>query len=156
MKKNMSTLVIILLAAGIAYLAIFHKPQNHTDAELKKWFSSKLSDIADRFEADIEKDKEGEYSHAGKQSFEKRGVITYTLHDKNYARFDVSDKNDISLSDIKDTAGYSKLEAKTRDLGLSILLEEREVEGDGVESFTELDEYIDDFPRYYTVTVSGW
>jgi hypothetical protein len=156
MKKNMSTLVIILLAAGIAYLAIFHKPQNHTDAELKKWFSSKLSDIADRLEADIVKDKEGEYPHAGKQSFEKRGVITYILRDKNYARFDVSDKNDIGLREIKDTAGYSKLEAKTRDLGLSILLEEAEVEGDGVETFAELDEYIDDFPRYYTVTVSGW
>ena len=154
--KNMSTLVVILLAVGIVYLAIFHKPHNHTDAELKKWFSSRLSDIADRLEADIEKDREGEYPHAGKQSFEKRGAITYTLRDKNLARFDVSDKNDISLSDIKGTDGYNKLDTRVRDLGLSILLEEKEVEGDGVETFGELDEYIDDFPRYYTVTVSGW
>jgi hypothetical protein len=156
MNKNMSTFVIILLIAGIAYLAIFHKPQDHSEAELKKWFSSKLSDIADNLEGDIEKDKEGEYVHAGKQSFEKRGVINYILLDKNYARFDVSDKNNIRLKDIMDTDGYNKLDAKTRELNLSIRLEEKYVEGDGVETFSELDEYIDDFPRYYTVTISGW
>lgn len=156
MNKNMSTFVIILLIAGIAYLAIFHKPQDHSEAELKKWFSSKLSDIADNLEGDIEKDKEGEYVHAGKQSFEKRGVINYILRDKNYARFDVSDKNNIRLKDIMDTDGYKKLDAKTRELNLSIRLEEKYVEGDGVETFSELDEYIDDFPRYYTVTISGW
>ena len=156
MKKNMSTFVIILLVAGIAYLAIFHKPHNHSDAELKKWFSSKLSDIADNLEADIKKDKEGEYVHAGRQSFEKRGAIDYVLRDKKYARFDVSDKNNISVKDVMDTDGYNKLYEKTRELNLSILLEERDVEGDGVETFNELDEYIDDFPRYYIVTISGW
>jgi hypothetical protein len=152
----MSTFVIILLVAGIAYLAIFHKPHNHTDDELKNWFSSKLSDIADNLEADIKKDKEGEYVHAGRQSFEKRGAIDYVLRDKKYARFEVSDKNNISVKDVMDTDGYNKLYAKTRELNLSILLEERDVEGDGVETFNELDEYIDDFPRYYTVTISGW
>lgn len=152
----MSAFVIILLVAGIAYLAIFHNPQNHSEAELRKWFSSRLSDIADNLEADIKKDKEGEYVHAGKQSFEKRGVINYILRDKHFERFDVSDKNSISLRDIMDTDGYNKLDVKTRELNLSILLEEKHVEGDGVETFSELDEYTDDFPRYYTVTISGW
>ena len=156
MKNNMSTFVIILLVAGIAYLAIYHKPHNHSEAELNKWFSSKLSDIADNLEGDIKKDKDGEYAHAGKQSFEKRGAINYILRDKNYARFEISDKNNISVKDIMDTDGYNKLDAKARDLNLSIRLEEKYVEGDGVETFNELDEYIDDFPRYYTVTISGW
>ena len=156
MNKTMSTFVIILLLAGIAYLAIFHKPHNHSDAELKKWFSSKLSEIADNLEADIKKDEDGEYAHAGRQTFEKRGAIDYVLRDKKYARFDVSDKNNISVKDVMDTDGYHKLSAKTRELNLSILLQERDVEGDGVETFNELDEYIDDFPRYYTVTISGW
>ena len=152
----MSTFVIILLVAGIAYLAIYHKPHNHSEAELNKWFSSKLSDIADNLEGDIKKDKDGEYAHAGKQSFEKRGAINYILRDKNYARFEISDKNNISVKDIMDTDGYNKLDAKARDLNLSIRLEEKYVEGDGVETFNELDEYIDDFPRYCTVTISGW
>ena len=78
------------------------------------------------------------------------------LRDKHHARFDVSDKNKIRPQDIIETEGYSKLETKVRELSLSIRLEEKNVEGDGVESFDELDEYTDDFPRYYTVTISGW
>ena len=54
------------------------------------------------------------------------------------------------------TEGYRNLLAKPQELNLSIRLEEKNVEGDDVESFHQLDEYIDDFPRYYTVTVSGW
>ena len=152
----MSTFIFILLAAGIVYLAVFHKPQHHSEAELKKWFGSRLSDIAAGLEQDIKKDKEGEYPHAGKQSFDRRGMISYVLRDKNFARFDVSDKNTISSHDIMDTDGYRALQAKARELNLSVRLDEKKVEGDGVNTFNELDEYIDDFPRYYTVTISGW
>ena len=152
----MSTFIFILLIAGIASLVLFHKPQNHSEAELKKWFSSKLSDISISLEDDIEKDKKGEYVHTGKQSFDKRGTIIYVLHDKNYARFEVSDKNNLSVKEIMKTEGYKKLDKKTRELNLSILLEEKAVEGDGVDTFDSLDEYVDDFPRYYTVKISGW
>ena len=152
----MATFIFILLAVGIVYLAVFHKPQHHSEAELKKWFGSQLADIAAGVEQDIIKDKKGEYPHAGKQSFDRRGMITYVLRDKNYARFDISDKNAISSHDIMDTDGYRALEAKARELNLSVRLEEKKVEGDGVDTFNELDEYIDDFPRYYTVTISGW
>ena len=156
MKKSMATYIFILIVAGIVYLALFHKPQQYSETELKKWFSSKLSDIAENMENDIVNDKNGEYPHSGKQSFDKRGAIIYVLRDKHHARFDVSDKNEIRPQDIIETEGYSKLETKVRELNLSIRLEERNVEGDGVESFDELDEYTDDFPRYYTVTISGW
>lgn len=156
MKKNMSTFIFILLAAGIVYLALFHKPQQHSITELKNWFGSKLLDIAANLEKDIEKDKQGEYPHAGRQSFDRRGSINYVLLDKNYARFDISDKNALSAQDIMVTDGYRALEKKVREHDLSILLEEKNVEGDGVNTFNELDEYIDDFPRYYTVTISGW
>ena len=83
-------------------------------------------------------------------------MITYVLRDKNYARYDISDKNAISLQDITATDGYRALDKKIRELNLSVRLDEKEVEGDGVNTFNELDEYIDDYPRYYTVTVSGW
>ena len=152
----MSTVIFILLAAGIVYLALFHKPVNHSEADLKKWFSSRLEQITENLEKDINKDKNGEYPHAGVQTFEKRGKITYVLLDKNHSRFDVSDKNKLTTQDIIDTAGYRKLVAKVEQLSLAILLEENMVEGDGVESFNELDEYTYDFPRYYTVTISGW
>lgn len=152
----MSTFIFILLAAGIAYLAIFHKPHNDTEAEIKKWFSSKLSDITSGLERDIEKDIAGEYPHAGKQTFTRHGSITYVLLDKHYKRFDISDKNALRTQDIIDTEGYRALANKARSLNLKIELDEKEIEGDGVDTFNELDEYIDDFPRYYTVTISGW
>jgi hypothetical protein len=41
-------------------------------------------------------------------------------------------------------------------MGLKIRLDETEVEGDGVQTWNELDEYVDDYPRFYTVTISGW
>ena len=152
----MSTFILILIVAGIAYLAIFNKPHNHSEAELKKWFSSKLSEIAANLESDIAKDIEGEYPHAGIQSFNKRGSITYVLLDKRYARFEISDKTDLDTQDIITTDGYRSLKNKTRSLNLAMRLDEKEDKGDGADTFNELDEYIDDFPRYYTVTISGW
>jgi hypothetical protein len=156
MKNIMSTFVFILLVVGVAYLAIFHKPSHHSEAELKKWFSAKLMEITAGLESDIEKDEAGEYPHAGKQSFAKRGSITYILRDKNNTRFDISDRNSLRSQDIMQTVGYKALEQKADTLNLVIRLDENAVEGDGVNSFNELDEYTDDFPRYYTVTISGW
>lgn len=156
MKSNMSTIVLVVLVLGVLYLAVFNKSRHHSIADLEKWLSSQLTGIALNLESDIEKDMRGEYPHAGKQVFDKRGMITYVLHDKNYTRFDISDKNLLSTQDLLNTAGYKKLDAKARSLGLSVLLEEKNVEGDGVDTFNELDEYTDDFPRYYTITVSGW
>lgn len=156
MNKPMSTFIFLLIIAGVIYLAVFNKPHNHSEAELKKWFSSKLSEITASLERDIEKDIEGEYPHAGKQSFSRRGSITYVLRDKRYKRFDISDKNALRTQDIIETDGYRALEEKVQTLDLAVRLDEKEVEGDDVDTFNELDEYIDDFPRYYTVTVSGW
>jgi hypothetical protein len=156
MKKIMSTFIFALLIIGFAYLVYVNRPQNFSDDDIKSWFSSKLTDIATDLEKDIASDIKGEYPHAGRQSFDRRGMIVYVLLDKNFSRFDISDKNEINSLDIVETEGYRKLDAKVRELDLSIRLEEKEVEGDDVESFDELDEYIDDFPRYYTVTIGGW
>ena len=156
MKKSMSTLVLVLIVVGFVALVIFHKPKNHSEAELTNWFSSKLTEISANIEDDIQKDKDGEYPHAGKQSFERQGTITYLLVDKKSARFDVSDKNMIRVKDIKKTEGYRMLSNKIQDMSLRMLLEETEVEGDEADTFDEIDEYVDDIPRYYFVTISGW
>lgn len=156
MKKIMSTFVFILLIAGIAYLALFHRPEQPSVNELKNWFSGRLSDIADSLEQDIASDINGEYPHTGKQTFGKQGRITYVLLDKSHARFEISDRNALTAEDIIATAGYQKLQAKVRELHLTMQLEEKQVEGDGVESYYQMDEYVYDHPRYYTVTVEGW
>lgn len=156
MKDNMTTIVIIILICGIAYLALFHRPKQETAAELKHWFSKQLVTISEGLEKDIELDKQGQYPHSGKQSFESKGSITYTLLDKNLSRFELSQFSELTSEDIESTQGYQQLQDKVTDLGLSIRLDEIEVEGDGVESWNELDEYVYDFPRFYSITISGW
>jgi len=61
----------------------------------------------------------------------------------------------LTSGDIGSTQGYQQLKDKVEDLGLSIRLDGIEVEGDGVQTRIELDEFINDYPGFYTVTVSG-
>ncbi len=156
MKDYMNTILIIVIIAGIAYLAFFHRPRQDTVPELKHWFSNQLATISQNLEKNIEQDRQGQYPHAGKQSFEPKGEITFTLLDKNLSRFELSQFSVLTADDIRSTPGYRQLKDKADSLGLSLRLDEIEVEGDGVETWHELDEYVYDFPRFYTITVSGW
>jgi len=159
MKKNMNTFLIVLLAAGFLYLLFFHKPVNTTENELKAWFSSKLTDIVNQLETDIEQDNKGTYPHTGQHSFKKQGAIVYTLLDKKGKRYDVSVRNPINTKSIMTTDGYKQLEQKVQALNLSISLEENEVntfDDDTEAVYQEDDEHITDHHRYFTVTISGW
>jgi hypothetical protein len=156
MKNNMNTILIIFLICGIAYLALFRRPVEETPAQLTHWFSEQLVKISETLEQDIALDKQGHYPHSGKQSFEPKGSITYTLLDKGSSRFELSQFSELTHRDIESTQGYRQLKDKAENLGLSVRLDEVEVEGDGVQTWNELDEYIDDYPRFYTVTISGW
>ena len=156
MKGNMNTILIIFFICCIAYLALFHRRGQDSAAELKQWFSGQLVIISEGLEKDIALDKQGHYPHSGKQSFTPKGSITYTLLDKNRSRFELSQFSELTSNDIESTQGYQQLKDKAEDLGLSVRLDEIEVEGDGVQTWNELDEYINDYPRFYTVTISGW
>jgi hypothetical protein len=156
MKGKMNTIIVILLICGIAYLAFFHKSRDASVPELKSWFSKQLETIGKNLVNDIQLDKQGHYAHPGKQTFQPRGSITYTLLDKSISRFELSRFNELTPADIESTPGYVKLDDMARQLGLEVRLDEVEVEGDGVSTWNELDEYVHDFPRFYTVTVSGW
>ena len=156
MKGDMNTLIVIILICGIAYLAFFHKAKDESVPELKSWFSNQLLSISDNLEKDIELDRQGHYAHQGKQSFRPQGSITYTLLDKKLSRFELSQFSDLTSADIESTSGYLQLRDRAKQLGLEVRLDEIDVEGDGVETWHELDEYVHDFPRFYTVTVSGW
>jgi len=156
MKEHMNTILIIGLIVGVALLAVFHRPKQESAAELRQWFSKQLTTISENLEEDIAEEKLGHYPHAGKQSFESKGRITYTLLDKNLSRYELSQFQELRAEDVASTAGYQLLQDTVDRLGLSMKLEEVMVDGDGVETWHELDEYVYDFPRFYTVTVSGW
>jgi hypothetical protein len=156
MKDSMNTVLIIVLICGIAYLAFFHRSKPETVAELKRWISSQLITISEKLEQDIALDKQGHYPHPGRHSLTPRGSITYTLLDKNLSRFELSQFSELTSAHIESTPGYRALAEKVEKMGLAIRLDEVEVEGDGVSTWYELDEYVYDIPRFYTVTVAGW
>ena len=54
------------------------------------------------------------------------------------------------------THNYQRLKAITEASGYSIELKEINIDGDGVDTYEELDEYTDDFERYFVITISGW
>jgi hypothetical protein len=151
---TMNIFILIVIVAGIASLLVLNKPTPDSSHDLKNWFSNELNNIATNIEKDIDSDIKGVYPHEGKQTFSKRGIITYVLYDKSNARFDVTEKYALTSKDITQTEGYRNLIAKIRELSLSILLEEINV--DGVDRFNEADEHTHDLPRYYTVTICGW
>lgn len=152
----MNILILILIVIGIACLLLIRATQRLPADELKNWFSKELSDIAVHLEQDIDRDAKGEYPHQGVTSLSKRGMITYVLFDKDRPRRDIPEKYALSTQDVTQTEGYKNLVTKIRELNLSILMEEINVEGDGAGSFQEPVEHTDNFPRYYTVTIFGW
>ena len=155
-SNKMSYLIVLVLILAIAYIAINHRPKHPSVAELSEWFSVKLDEIAKNAATDIALEKQGHYRHKGMQTFASVGKITYELIDKNYSRFELSELHAFDLQNIESTEGYQRLRTWAQEAGVSLELNEVITEGDGISSWDEVDEYIDDVPRYYTVTLSGW
>ena len=155
-NKNMSTLILVLALLLIAYMIFNHRPHQVSVTELGSWFSVKLDEIASKAETDISLEKQGHYRHKGMSNFASIGKITYELLDKDYSRFDISELHAFQLKDMESTEGYQRLLAWADKAGVHVEFGEVVTEGDNVTSWDEVDEYIDDIPRYYTVTLSGW
>jgi hypothetical protein len=54
------------------------------------------------------------------------------------------------------TQNYQKLKSLLNDAAYNISLKEINIDSDGVETYEELDEYTDDFARYFVIHVAGW
>ncbi len=121
-----------------------------------KWIDSHLTQISQNIEADINKEKQGFYPHQGKTDYKSKGYIEYILQEKTGARLQVSQRSLLSLDDIKNTAAYKNLALKAEALQLQLSIKEKNIDGDEVQTYEELDEYIDDIERYFIVTISGW
>lgn len=156
MKRRMTYVLFGIVILLLAYVIFTHRHNEPTVAELQGWFSSRLAAISDGIEADIALDRQGRYPHRGRETFEPQGRIAYLLVDKSQQRFDISQFHSLRREDIEATPGYRQLAGRARELGLDLRLEEVRLEGDGVDTWFELDEYVHDIPRYFTVTVSGW
>lgn len=124
--------------------------------ELLKWLDHHISHISEQLASDIEKERQGFYPHDGKTEYHSKGYIDYVLREKNGNRLEVSQHSLLTIDDIKHTAGYQRLSAAASKLQASITISNETIDGDEVESYEELDEYIDDIQQYFVIRVSGW
>ena len=145
-------------------LAILFKPRIDEDKERQQtidWINQFLLTIIRSVFEDIETEKLGFHPHPENQqalnpSADSLGYIQYTINDKAGKRLELSQFSLVSCNSIKMTENYRELKSLLNDAGYTIELKERNIDGDGIETYEELDEYSDDFERYFMVLVSGW
>lgn len=147
------------LIGSFGLLCLFGCSNNNDEQErqdLLKWINHNLTQINQQIKADIEKEKQGFFVHEGKTGYQSKGSIEYVLKEKTGHRLEVSQHSLLTLNDIKNTEAYRQLETTASTLKVLLAIQEMNIDGDEVDSFEELDEYIDDVQRYFVITVSGW
>ena len=146
------------IVSGLGILCAFGCSNNDEQQrqELLKWLDFQISQISEQIESDIEKEKEGLYPHQGKTQYNSIGRIDYELKEKTDERLNVSKHSLLTLSDIQNTEGYKQLASKTNELNVQLGIKTVDIDGDEVESYEEIDEYIDDQEHYFVITLSGW
>jgi len=140
-------------------LSLLFRPRIDDEQERQQtinWINHCLASIIETVAGDIEKEKQGLFLHAENQTAASLGYIQYLINDKNGNRLELSQFSLVSCNSIKMTENYQKLKSIVKDLGFIIELKEINIDGDGVETYEELDDFLDDFARYFIIQISGW
>lgn len=145
-------------------LSIIFQPRVDDEKERQQtidWINHSLLAITEKVFDDIETEKLGFFPHpeneqALNEKADSLGYIQYIIKNKAGGRLELSQFSLVSCNSIKMTENYQKLKSMVNDAGYSIELKEINIDGDGVETYEELDEHIDDFERYFTIIISGW
>ena len=145
-------------------LDFLFKPSIDDEKERKQtleWINHFLQSIIERVDEDITTEKQGFYPHpenplALNARADSLGYIQYELKDKSGGRLQISEFSLVSCNSIKMTENFQQLKSHVTAESYQIELKEINVDGDGVETYQELDEYCDDIERYFTITISGW
>jgi len=149
-KKLIGSLLSVVCAIGCST----NDEQERKD--LIKWLDHHITQISQKLESDIKKEKKGFYTHPDKTEYSSKGYIEYELAEKTGKRLEISERSLLTLEDIKSTNGYKQLIQLSDKLNIQLDIKEFNVDGDEVEDSGELDEYVDDEERYFVIRVSGW
>ena len=145
-------------------LSIIFQPRIDDEEERQKtidWINHSLIPIIEKVNDDIETEKLGFYPHPENQQAlnekaDSLGYIQYLIKDKAGGRLELSQFNLVSCNSIKMTENYQKLKSLVNEAGNVIELKEINIDGDGIETYEELDDYIDNYERYFIIVISGW
>ena len=157
----MSFIAKLLDRSGLSTLFAPSPDDEEERQQTLLWINHSLSSILDTVLSDIDKEKQGLFVHLEnpiKDSYKAKslGYVQYEIKDKTGKRMELPRYSLVSLNSIKMTENYEKLKELVEGEGYEIVLKEINIDGDGVETYAELDEYIDDFERYFVITISGW
>jgi len=145
-------------------LSIIFQPRIDDEEERQQtidWINHSLIPIIEKVNDDIETEKLGFYPHPENQQAlnekaDSLGYIQYLIKDKAGGRLELSQFNLVSCNSIKMTENYQKLKSLVNEAGNVIELKEINIDGDGIETYEELDDYIDNYERYFIIVISGW
>ena len=147
------------IISGISMLCVFgcsSPDEKQERKDLIRWLDIHLSTISNQAANDIEQEKKGFYPHDAKTEYNSKGYIDYVLKEKNGKRLVVSENSLLTSQDIENTDGYSQLLNTVTGLGYQLTLKRVTIDGDEVDSYEELDEYIDEKEDYFVIHISGW
>jgi len=145
-------------------LSIIFQPRIDDEEERQKtidWINHSLIPVIEKVNDDIETEKLGFYPHPENQQAlnekaDSLGYVQYIIKDKAGGRLELSQFNLVSCNSIKMTENYQKLKFLVNEAGYVIELKEINIDGDGIETYEELDDYIDNYERYFIIVISGW
>jgi len=145
-------------------LSIIFQPRIDDEEERQQtidWINHSLIPVIEKVNDDIETEKLGFYPHPENQQAlnekaDSLGYIQYIIQDKAGGRLELSQFNLVSCNSIKMTENYQKLKLLVNEAGYVIELKEINIDGDGIETYEELDDYIDNYERYFIIVISGW
>lgn len=145
-------------------LSIIFQPRVDDEKERQQtvdWINQSLNPVIESVIDDIKTEKLGFFPHpeneqALNEKADSLGYIQYVIKNKLGERLELSRFSLVSCNSIKMTENYQKLKSLVNDAGYTIELKEINIDGDGIETYEELDEYIDDFERYFIILISGW
>jgi len=157
----MSFIKTLLEKTGLDFLFKAPVDDEQERQKILDWTNHFLLTIIDKIDDDITTEKQGFYPHPENQqalnaAADSLGYIQYEIKDKAGKRLQLSEFDLVSCNSIKMTKNFQQLKSYVTAAGYQIELKEIHVDGDGVESYQELDEYCDDFERYFVITISGW
>jgi len=145
-------------------LSIIFQPRIDDEQERQQTIeliNHSLLPLVDKVTDDIKMEKLGFFPHpenlnALNERADSLGYIQYIIKNKTGERLELSQFNLVSCNSIKMTENYQKLKSLVNDAGYTIELKEINIDGDGIEIYEELDDYVDNYDRYFIIVISGW
>ena len=145
-------------------LSIIFQPRIDDEKERLQtieWINHYLLSLIGKVSDDIETEKLGFFPHpenlnALNERADSLGYVQYIIKNKTGERLELSQFNLVSCNSIKMTENYQRLKTLVNDAGYTIELKEINIDSDGIETYEELDDYIDNYDRYFLIVISGW